>query len=108
MPATRSRRPRTSRKGRSSIKTEESGILQVLVHDRPAARARVFPLGLGSGLPRRGCPAPTKNGSTLLWLRCDARHSSSYSLPPLHNSAPFPTASYTFTPLSLYIPPPPI
>jgi hypothetical protein len=76
----------------------------LLVRLPRAARARVFPPDLGSGLPRRGCPAPTKNGATLLCWRCDARHRSYWACMPIHSSGLVPRASDSFSAMSAEIP----
>jgi hypothetical protein len=109
--ATRSPPPIQRRRGNriSNIRGRRAENSAGSVHDRPAARTRVFPDELGppdpgSDLPRRGCPGPTKNGVTLLCWRCDARQRSYWACMPIHSSGLVPRASDSFSAMSAEIP----
>jgi hypothetical protein len=58
---------------------------------------------IGSALPRRDRPAPTKNGFTLLRRRCAARHRSYWVCMPIHSSGLVPRASASFSAMTAEI-----
>jgi hypothetical protein len=84
------------------------------IHSRPAAAPLVLlprapwaggvSSEIGSALPRRDRPAPTKNGFTLLRRRCAARHRSYWVCMPIHSSGLVPRASASFSAMTAEIP----